>query len=430
MTTSGAALVGVAVTAGLLASLAAQQPSFRASVDLIAVEAQVVDADAWPIKTLTPEQFEVTIDGRQRRVVAMNLIEVQRDHRAPRPLGTGPTASNAVPSGGPPGRLFVLAVDAASFDPGQAPPVVQAARAFIGALEPSDAIGIFTLPPFGPRLDPTTDRAAVRRALDQIAGQRQSRPGQFNLSASEIIDIQSETGGLGSPVTQAPAPARGVPVPVLGSGTTLQRVQQRECRSTGDLGCLEALVSEAALLARHLEERAIQSLNGINALLGLLRDFPGRKTVVVLSGGMTVSDRPGGGVDIGDEARQLGEEAAHANATIYALHIDSGVRQIYAAEARRARDATSVERERRMASRVLDEFAAASGGALLTSLVGPGDIALGRVLRETSAYYLLGVEPANLDRDGRAHRLRVRVNQRGAIVRSRQWVVLRKPAGS
>jgi hypothetical protein len=59
--------------------------------------------------------------------------------------------------------------------------------------------------------------------------------------------------------------------------------------------------------------------------------------------------------------------------------------------------------------------------------VGAGEMALDRVLRETSAYYLLGVEPGSTERDGKAHRLRVRVNQRGATVRSRQWVVLPKP---
>jgi len=46
------------------------------------------------------------------------------------------------------------------------------------------------------------------------------------------------------------------------------------------------------------------------------------------------------------------------------------------------------------------------------------------VLRETSAYYLLGVEPATADRDGRPRELRVKVHRRGVSVRSRQWVVI------
>jgi VWFA-related protein len=411
----------------------AQQSTFRAAVDLIAVDVQVVDADGRPISTLDRERFEVTIDGRKRRVASADLIQNSiAAAGGTRPLGSGPVASNAWPVSGEDGRTFVLAVDASSFEAGDALPVVQAARRFVDRLQASVRVGVFTLPPIGPHVDPTTDRAKVRQALDRVAGQRQSLPGQFNLSTSEIIDISAETSGLGTPgaasaaAAQAAATgARGAPIPVVGETNTLQRVQVRECRRTGDTGCIESIISEAAALASYLEERATQSLNGIAALLDALRTYPGRKTVVVLSGGMAVSDRPGGRVDVGNEATQLGEQAAHANATIYALHVDTGMSHTYSAQSRRARDSVSLERERRLSSRLLDEFAGASGGALLSVLVGAGDIALDRVLRETSAYYLLGVEPANMDRDGRAHRLQVKVSQRGATVRSRQWVVLR-----
>ena len=184
----------------------------------------------------------------------------------------------------------------------------------------------------------------VRRALDGITGQKQSLPGQFNLSTSEIIDITAETGGLGAPgsasaqaAAAAANAARGAPVPITSETDTLQRVQNRECRRAGDMGCMEAIVSEAAALAQYLEERVTQSLNGLGSLLDALRDLPGRKTVVVLSGGMAVSDRPGGRVDIGNEAKQLGGQAAHANATIYALHVDTGLSKSYSAQSRRAR---------------------------------------------------------------------------------------------
>jgi hypothetical protein len=47
-----------------------------------------------------------------------------------------------------------------------------------------------------------------------------------------------------------------------------------------------------------------------------------------------------------------------------------------------------------------------------------------QVLRETSAYYLLGVQPESADRDGRLHTLRVKVGRPGTTVRSRTWVVV------
>ena len=112
------------------------------------------------------------------------------------------------------------------------------------------------------------------------------------------------------------------------------------------------------------------------------------------------------------------------------MHVDTNLTQSFSAQQRRVRESTSLERERRIESRVLDEFSSASGGTLLTALVGPGDIALDRVLRETSAFYLLGVEPADMDRDGRTHKLSVKVNVKGATIRSRNWVVLRKPTAT
>ena len=59
---------------------------------------------------------------------------------------------------------------------------------------------------------------------------------------------------------------------------------------------------------------------------------------------------------------------------------------------------------------------------MMRVVVGAGENALSQILRETSAYYLLGVAPDPADRDGRTHRLRVKVDAKGATVRSRIWV--------
>ena len=419
------ALLVAVISAGASLSSAQQQPTFRSTVDVIRVDVQVVDSSGRPMRGLGTDSFEVEIDGRKRRVISADLVEHDTT-AATRQLGSGPVASNDLPSLAGPGRTFVVAVDVASFEPGASLPVIQAIRGFVDQLQAHDRIGLLTLP-FGARLDPTTDRAMLRRALDTVVGQQQTHQGQFHLSTSEVLDINAEASGLNTASTQqlAQAGARGVPVPTSTDTDTLQRVQLRECRRTADLGCIESIISEAASLAHNLAERVRRGLNGLESLLNLLRTLPDRKTVVLVSGGMPVSDRPGGRVDIGDEAKVLGEQTAHANASIYALHVDFGARETYTAQSRRARDAgVSIAREREIGAKLLGEFAGASGGALLYVPVGSGEIALGRVLLETSAYYLLGVEPANIDRDGRAHQLKVKVGQRGAVVRSRQWVVI------
>ena len=410
-------------------STQAQQSAFRTGVDLIAVDVHVVDSGGRPIVTLDRRQFEVTVDGQKRPVVSAEFVPmpggVATDTARVSP--PGPSASNQPLDNDPSGRTFILALDAGSFTAGDTAPVVDAVRGFVGRLQAADRVGLFVLPPFGVRVDPSRDRALVRRALDRVIGQRPSASGQFHLSMSEIIDISAEGRRLGSVVQAQPAtaPGRGastalVPVP----SDALSRVQARECGR--DLGCLESVVSEATALAQLFEERTTQSLNGIAALLDTLRDIPGRKTVIVISAGMAASDRPGARLDVGQEARTLGERAAHADATIYALHVEAGMPQNFSAQSRRVREAPADARERWLATQVLDEFAGASGGALVRAAVGGGDMALDRILKETSAYYLLGVDAANTSRDGRAHRLQVKVSHAGANVRSRRWVVLRR----
>ena len=56
--------------------------------------------------------------------------------------------------------------------------------------------------------------------------------------------------------------------------------------------------------------------------------------------------------------------------------------------------------------------------------------AFNRVLRETGAYYLLGVEPDSTDADGRAHFLRVNVSQKGVTVRVRTEILIPRRTGA
>src|SRR5262249_50454575 len=160
---------------------------------LIAVDVQVVDQDGRPIVSMSPDKFAVTIDGHQRKVVSVDLIRHSEASETPRrpPIESGPVASNDWPVSGPVGRIFVLAIDVGSFDVGESRGAVQAARGFVEQLQPNDLVGVFTYP-FGPRVDPTSDRGKVRRALDTVVGGGQSFQSQYHLSAAEVIDINAE----------------------------------------------------------------------------------------------------------------------------------------------------------------------------------------------------------------------------------------------
>ena len=141
---------------------------------------------------------------------------------------------------------------------------------------------------------------------------------------------------------------------------------------------------------------------------------------------MTASDRPGGRPNVDDLAQALGRAAAEANTNVYALHVDTVGRAVVLGRKAAApiAPAPSQERESVMLSRLLDMFSGASGGTMLRVLVGSGEGALARVLRETSSHYLLGVEPTDADR-GRLRELRVKVtNTPNVTVRSRLWVAV------
>src|SRR6185369_16921728 len=93
-----------------------------------------------------------------------------------------------------------------------------------------------------------------------------------------------------------------------------------------------------------------------------------------------------------------GEEAQRSDTAIYALYVDWHRANMTAASTRRPpRFFTSIEEDNLMYRRSLDAFVGSAGGTLLTVLSGRGEAAFDQILRETSAYYVLGVEPAESD---------------------------------
>ncbi len=53
---------------------APQRTVFRSTVDVIAVDVQVVDRDGNPIERIGPEAFEVSINGQRRKVQSAQFL--------------------------------------------------------------------------------------------------------------------------------------------------------------------------------------------------------------------------------------------------------------------------------------------------------------------------------------------------------------------
>jgi VWFA-related protein len=396
-----------------------QQPVFRSTVDVIAVDVQVVDRDGNPIGEIGPDAFQVSINGQKRKVVSAQFVR-------PAQVSAALLAADATKAIGRPatweggGRTFVLAIDSGSFEVGTERASMEAARTFVQHLDPADRVGLFVYPS-GAKIAPTTERAPIRVNLDRVVGQKDPLRTHYNLRPWEIVDITAQKSNPNSFLTASREQTAGLDLGTLQELDPVLKIQNRECPLQID--CPSRIYAEGMGLATQLERQVEASLNGLESLLLALADIPGRKAVVLVSAGVLVSDRTDGRPDVGDVAKLMGQTAARANATVYTVHIDT-VSSPYGSAGQKGSGTSELSRERAMYASWLSEFSQAAGGRLIYVPSGTAEFAFDRVLRETSAYYLLGVEPAAADRDGQPRQLKVTVNRRGVNVRSRQWVVV------
>ena len=388
---------------------AAQKPTttFRSGLDVIAVDVQVVDRNGVPVSGLGPDKFVVTVNGRRRRVLSADLIE-SRSATSMTP------EERAAATAGPPvrpalTRVVFIAIDCLSFDASASRHVIASARAFIDRLPPTDEVGLFAYP-YGPKINPTTDHAAIGRSLSTVVGQRYLPLTQFHLRPAEIIDL---SGAASS--SQA------------SESSALEAVIVRECGDTPDDACRRALVLDLTGAAMYYEGQGNAGLGMLRSLLEQLSATSGRKTLVLISAGMMASDVPGGRPDISELGIQLGKEAARANTSVYTLFLDTNATDRFQAQVRGAdKNLQAVARDSEILGRWLDHFSGEAGGALFKVQVGGGEYAFDRVLNEISAYYLLGVEPADEDRDGRTHEIKVKTKLKNVVLRGRRWVMVPK----
>jgi VWFA-related protein len=386
----------------MLTTLSAQErPQIRSGIELVTVDVQVVDRGGNPVATLRADDFEVSIDGQRRSVTSAEFLSHGAGIYVPDAPGTAAAAAGRPGEAATarPRRIFVIAVDEHSIGMSAAQSAMQAVRRFVGRVPAGDLIGLVAYPTGAVTVDLTTDRALVLKALEGITGLLDRPLMQINMSASEAIDIAS------------------------GDRDVQRTVTQRECRT--DMYCSKLVPLEAQSLALMFEMKIAQSLGGLRGLVDGLATIPGRKTLVLVSGGLLISDRANGRATAPGDLTAVGRAAAASNTTIYALHMDSSFLDAFSAS-RGGGVPHTLFRDSGMFATGLEMIAGANGGDVVRIQAGTADSALDRVLRETSAHYLLGVEVTDADRDGDAHAIRVRVKGRGLTVRARASVVVPK----
>jgi VWFA-related protein len=301
--------------------------------------------------------------------------------------------------------VFVLAIDSFSFKPSESSAMALTAKAFVDHLRPADRVGIFAYP-LGPTINPTTDHAAVRQALDKVVGQREPIPKELeDLQLRDILTLSTlyETGG------------------------TNRAIECAFVRPDLCMGLADAYTVEL----EHIANRSFESLGD---LMNRLQAVPGRKVVVLISAGLAAQPpHAGGHPDLGDLPKRVGTAAAQAGATIYTLFVDPGLTEMNLAEHKSAPNTASrlanLAENNNILEQTLDHFSGMAGGAFVRVIGGNPELAFDRIVTETSGYYLLGVRADKSDQDGKPHPLTAKVDEKGATVRGRSWVQIPLAAG-
>ena len=364
-----------------------QPPVFRSGVEVMEVDVTVVDGKGTPVRDLRAPEFAVTVDGQPRRVVSAEFIGESGTSDGRPAAPRDPYVSNNTDRRA--GRLIMIVVDRNNMDTTVLRSSAAALTSFVKSLAPDDRLALATIPPPGPFIEFTTNHAQIVEAIPRIVGHDDPMATRFNVSPYEAFAFET---GLN---------------PVV-----VQRLLFRVC---GDMDpntmspCDRDVEQEARTVAAYYRQETTESVAALGSLLRNLADVPGPKSLLIMSQGLMID---GSHADATALATMAAESRVNINVLMYTPPVMSASQQF-------ASETPNQDRDLREAG--LETLASRSRGTLFRVAANPQYV-FDRVRSEISAHYMLGVEPIERDRDGRAHQIRVEVKRSGVQVRARRQV--------
>lgn len=376
--------LGLVACAALAAQGAVQQPPFfRSGVDIVRLDVSVLDKNRRPVRGLTAADFAITVDGTPQPIVAFDAVEIP-----PREVPTAPWMRDVAPDvktnalGEP--RLFVIIMDDAQtpMDPSMANNARTIARCIVDSLSPSDlAAVVFTKDNRGAQ-DFTSDRTRLLEAVDS-----------FHSGWAPEMGLLMGSYAQGT-VRQAVSFLRNRPhgrnaIVLISVGGGIVEEENITARSDG-AGIVGGSGENPDPLARDAREAAHVEATGLSA---------------------------------------LAQDAALARIPIYGFSIAGLMADVPTSVNRDAppdlRVPRFTERSGRAGNDSLRILAAASGGRAIVDDNDPARF-VPAVFEENSAYYVIGYKATYALEDGRAHRLKIKVNTADTIVFPSDRVLLSK----
>ena len=324
----------------------------------------VLDRNGRMPDSLGPGDVTASVDGKPRRVLAVRRVSrgpgASTDAAAHQARSAGLATFAAEPI-----RNVLVVVDQASLVRGEERAAVTASLALLDRLGVADRLAVVLLPlPKDQMLSLDTEQPVARETLAKALG-------------------QLDPAVVARPDDPAFAPAGN---PMLSDPDRLREAEP---------------VPVTAPLPTVREPDAAESANALGELAGLLealRTVPGRKVVALFSAGLG-----------GSASTQVPPVAAAALAARTAIHVFS---------VPGPRDKAGIT----LQLGPLETLARSTGGTMVSIGRDP-ERAITRMVSELTACYVVELEAAGTDADGRRHALRVEVAGRGLSVRAPAWLV-------
>jgi VWFA-related protein len=359
-----AVIVALAASAAATGRQRAQPSQAPAAGSGTTFDATVLDKNGRVPDSLGPADFSVSVDGKARRVLSLRRVSrgpgAATDAASRQARAAGLTTFAAEPV-----RNVLLVVDQSSLVRGEERAAIAAPLALLNRLGMADRLAVMLLPiPKGQLLSLATEQPVAREALARTAG-------QIDPAVAAKPDVSSLTppGNLMRSDPSRLREAEAMPV-------AAQPPPVREPEASPPTGVL----------------------NGLASLIDAMRTVPGRKVVALFSAGL-----------IDPSPAQLADVASAAVAARAAIHVFAmpGLP-----------DSSSIN----LQVAPLEALAKSTGGAFVSPGRNP-DRVIARTASELAACYVVELEPAATDADGKRHALRVEVAGRDLTVRAPAWLI-------
>ena len=393
---AAATVLSLAGSPSLTSQQAQPAPTFKTGVDLLTLQASVLNKQGQPVKDLQESDFSVTVEGKARKVLFARYRgatdPVPGEGNPARPAAAAAShASNTATAGG---RLVMFVVDRESMKRGSEKALLESSATILDSLSAADAVGLLTVPVGG--VDPTRDHARVREELKRISG---TQPVSVAGIGDKFITWDEALGYERQ------------------DRTTIQRVMERECRQSEGPRCAKEIEDQARwmlLEGRRHVRTVLQSLAAALKAIGRIR---GPKYIVLLSGGQAFDQ------ELLSDYNQFARDAAAAQVMLHAVHIDQPP-----GDSSERRSVSTFFGGRDMQAGLMT-MTGMTGGAYYAG-VGTAAGVFDRIRTEITSDYELGLETIPGDADGKLHDVRVKVNRPDLTVRARKQILLAKDAAA